>query len=95
VASTACACWSSRTATAEGVRKTVFDAARFGLRRASPGDLAGGDAACNAKVVRSVAAGEPGPVLDAVLATPPARSPPATAPAAREPSMMLSRPAWT
>ena len=32
------------------------------------GVLAGGDAACNAKVVRSVAAGEPGPVLDAVLA---------------------------
>jgi anthranilate phosphoribosyltransferase len=55
-------------ASGEGVRKAAFDTARFGLGRARPGDLAGGDAAYNAKVVRSVAAGEPGPVLDAVLA---------------------------
>jgi anthranilate phosphoribosyltransferase len=55
------------TATPEGVRKNVFDTARFGLRRARPGDLAGGDAAYNAKVVRSVAEGEPGATLDAVL----------------------------
>jgi anthranilate phosphoribosyltransferase len=55
-------------ATAEGVRKAVFDTARFGLIRARPDDLAGGDASANAKVVRSVAAGEPGPALDAVLA---------------------------
>jgi anthranilate phosphoribosyltransferase len=55
-------------ASAEGIRKMVLDTARFGLRRAQPGDLAGGDAASNAKVVRSVAAGEPGPALDAVLA---------------------------
>ncbi|HEX3513578.1 MAG TPA: anthranilate phosphoribosyltransferase, partial [Trebonia sp.] len=54
--------------TAEGVRKTALDTARFGLRRTRPGDLAGGDASYNAKVVRSVAAGEPGPALDAVLA---------------------------
>jgi anthranilate phosphoribosyltransferase len=56
------------TATGAGIRKTTFDTARFGLPRARPGDLAGGDASCNAKVVRSVAAGEPGPALDAVLA---------------------------
>jgi anthranilate phosphoribosyltransferase len=55
-------------ASGEGVHKTTFDTARFGLRRARPGDLAGGDAAFNAKVVRSVADGEPGPALDAVLA---------------------------
>jgi len=55
-------------ASGEGIHKTTLDTARFGLRRARPGDLAGGDAAFNAKVVRSVADGEPGPVLDAVLA---------------------------
>ena len=56
------------TASGEGIRKATFDIARFGLRRARPGDLRGGDAACNAKVVHSVVGGEPGPVLDAVLA---------------------------
>jgi anthranilate phosphoribosyltransferase len=56
------------TASREGVRKTAFDTARFGFRRARPGDLAGGDAAYNAEVVRAVAGGEPGPALDAVLA---------------------------
>jgi len=55
-------------ASRDGVRKTAFDTARFGLGRARPGDLAGGDAAYNAKVARAVAAGESGPVLDAVLA---------------------------
>ena len=55
-------------ASGEGIRKTAFDTARFGLRRARPGDLAGGDAAYNAKVVRSVVGGEPGPALDAVPA---------------------------
>ena len=56
-------------ASGEGIRNTAFDTARFGLRRARPGDLAGGDAAYNAKVVRSVVVGgEPGPALDAVLA---------------------------
>jgi anthranilate phosphoribosyltransferase len=57
--------WS---ASGNGVCRTTFDTARFGLRRARPGDLAGGDAAYNAKVFRSVVAGEPGPALDAVLA---------------------------
>jgi anthranilate phosphoribosyltransferase len=55
-------------ASRDGVRKAAFDTARFGLDRARPGDLAGGDAAYNAKVARAVAAGEPGPALDAVLA---------------------------
>jgi anthranilate phosphoribosyltransferase len=50
------------------IRKESFDTARYGLGRARPGDLAGGDAAYNAKVARAVAAGEPGPALDAVLA---------------------------
>jgi anthranilate phosphoribosyltransferase len=55
-------------ASADSVRQMAFDTARFGLGRARPGDLAGGDATYNAKVARSVAAGEPGPALDAVLA---------------------------
>jgi anthranilate phosphoribosyltransferase len=56
------------TASGESIRKTSFDTARFGIRRTHPGDLAGGDAAYNAKVFRSVASGEPGAALDAVLA---------------------------
>lgn len=55
-------------ASKDGVSRAAFDTARFGLARARPGDLAGGDAAYNAKVARAVAAGEPGPALDAVLA---------------------------
>ena len=55
-------------ASGEGIRKTAFDTARFGLRRARPGNLVGSDAAYNAKVVRSVVGGEPGPALDAVPA---------------------------
>jgi anthranilate phosphoribosyltransferase len=55
-------------ATGGDIRKGTFDTARYGLGRARPGDLAGGDAAYNAKVARAVAADEPGPVLDAVLA---------------------------
>jgi anthranilate phosphoribosyltransferase len=56
------------TAGEEGIRKATFDTARFGLSRAAPGDLAGGDAAYNAKVVRAVLSGEPSPARDAVLA---------------------------
>jgi anthranilate phosphoribosyltransferase len=56
------------TASAAGIRKTTIDTARYGLPRARPGDLTGGDASWNAKVVHSVVAGEPGPALDAVLA---------------------------
>jgi len=45
---------------------TVFDPADLGIERASPADLAGGDAAENAKVAERVLEGEPGPVRDAV-----------------------------
>jgi anthranilate phosphoribosyltransferase len=41
--------------------------ADFGLPKASPGDLAGGDAAANAAIVRQVLAGAPGPARDVVL----------------------------
>jgi anthranilate phosphoribosyltransferase len=44
-----------------------IDAAEFGLARASLSDLAGGDAAENAALVRAVLAGEPGPRRDIVL----------------------------
>jgi anthranilate phosphoribosyltransferase len=56
------------TAGEAGVRHLTIDACRFGLRKAEPGDLRGGDAAYNAKAVLSVLGGEPGPALDAVLA---------------------------
>jgi anthranilate phosphoribosyltransferase len=50
-----------------GVARLVLDPAELGLRRSSPDDLRGGDAAHNAGVVRSVLDGEPGPVADTVL----------------------------
>jgi len=56
------------TASESGVRHLTIDTARFGLCRAQPGDLRGGDAAYNAKAVRTVLGGDPGPALDAVLA---------------------------
>jgi anthranilate phosphoribosyltransferase len=49
------------------VTKTAFDPAGLGLAPSKPADLRGGDAAYNAAVVRSVLAGEPGPVRDTVL----------------------------
>ncbi|MGH3659270.1 MAG: anthranilate phosphoribosyltransferase [Micromonosporaceae bacterium] len=53
--------------TAGTVRETLVDAADFGLSRAEPGDLRGGDAGFNAEVVHRLLDGEPGPVRDAVL----------------------------
>ncbi|MFG6295380.1 anthranilate phosphoribosyltransferase [Streptomyces rochei] len=44
-----------------------FDPAEYGLARSRPGDLAGGDRAVNAAVVRRVLAGERGPARDVVL----------------------------
>lgn len=44
-----------------------FDPADHGLARSRPGDLAGGDRAVNAAVVRRVLAGERGPARDVVL----------------------------
>lgn len=49
------------------VREETVDAADLGIARASASDLRGGDAPYNAKVARSLLAGERGPVRDAVL----------------------------
>ena len=49
------------------VTQTSFDPAEIGIPRCDPGDLRGGDPAHNASVVRSVLAGEPGPVRETVL----------------------------
>lgn len=49
------------------VTETVVDTTELGLPRSQPGDLRGGDVACNADAARRVLAGEPGPVRDAVL----------------------------
>jgi anthranilate phosphoribosyltransferase len=49
------------------VREETVDAVDLGLARASAGDLRGADAPYNAKVARSLLAGERGPVRDAVL----------------------------
>ncbi|WP_240641076.1 anthranilate phosphoribosyltransferase [Nocardioides ferulae] len=49
------------------VAEARLDAADFGIARATPGDLRGGDTEHNARVVRRLLEGEPGPVRDAVL----------------------------
>ena len=49
------------------VTSATLDPERFGIGRATPEALRGGDAAHNADVVRRLLAGEPGPVRDAVL----------------------------
>ena len=49
------------------VTTTTFDPATVGVAPARPEDLRGGVAAFNAKVARSLLAGETGPVRDAVL----------------------------
>ena len=49
------------------VTEAEFDPASLGVPRASVADLRGADAAHNSAVVRSVLAGEPGPVRDIVL----------------------------
>jgi len=49
------------------VAAAEFDPAELGVRRSKPEDLRGGDAAHNAAVMRSVLAGETGPVRDIVL----------------------------
>ncbi len=53
---------------AEGrVHRTVLDPTALGLQAAAFHDLTGGDAAHNARVVRDVVGGEPGPVRDIVV----------------------------
>jgi anthranilate phosphoribosyltransferase len=49
------------------VAETRFDPAEIGIPRCEPADLRGGDPAHNAAVVRSVLAGELGPVRETVL----------------------------
>jgi anthranilate phosphoribosyltransferase len=49
------------------VTEAEFDPASLGVPRASVADLRGADATHNSAVVRSVLAGEPGPVRDIVL----------------------------
>jgi anthranilate phosphoribosyltransferase len=56
--------WAVHDAT---VSMLTLDPAELGLTRCTPDDLHGGDAAYNAGVVRSVLAGEGGPILDTVI----------------------------
>jgi anthranilate phosphoribosyltransferase len=49
------------------IRELTVDAAEFGLERATPEDLAGGDAEANAAIARRIFAGEAGPVRDIVV----------------------------
>jgi anthranilate phosphoribosyltransferase len=49
------------------VRTSVLDAREFGIARAAPADLAGGDAVRNAAIVASLLAGESGPRRDIVV----------------------------
>jgi anthranilate phosphoribosyltransferase len=49
------------------VSQAVLEPAGLGLPRSRPGDLRGGDSATNAAAARSVMAGQPGPVRDAVV----------------------------
>jgi len=49
------------------VQESVIDAADLGIDRATIDDLRGADASFNAAVARSVLAGKPGPVRDAVV----------------------------
>ncbi len=60
---------TSRVWSASGgeVVEQALDASALGLPRTDPESLRGGDAAFNAGVVRSVLAGDPGPVREAVV----------------------------
>jgi anthranilate phosphoribosyltransferase len=49
------------------VRERMLDPMDYGLPRANAGDLAGGDAATNADICRSILAGAPGPRRDVVV----------------------------
>ena len=50
-----------------GISPYVVQPARLGLAHATPDDLRGGDPAANAATMRSILAGAPGPVSDAVV----------------------------
>lgn len=49
------------------ITETEIDATDYGLARATPDDLAGGDAATNAQIAAAVLAGEPGAARDIVV----------------------------
>jgi anthranilate phosphoribosyltransferase len=49
------------------VRETQVDPTDFGVSRCAPADLAGGGPAENARTIRAIFAGRPGPTRDAVL----------------------------
>lgn len=49
------------------LRETALDPTEFGLTRATPEDLKGGDAAVSAGIARRILEGEPGPRRDVVL----------------------------
>lgn len=49
------------------IREYYIDAAELGIPRAEQRELAGGDAACNAGIIRAVLAGEKGPRRNIVL----------------------------
>ncbi|MCQ3814940.1 MAG: anthranilate phosphoribosyltransferase [Acidimicrobiia bacterium] len=49
------------------VTECLVEAGALGLARATAGDLAGGDASTNARITRSILAGEPGPKRDIVV----------------------------
>ncbi len=49
------------------ITEYYFDTRDLGIPRANPADLAGGDAAFNAELIRSILAGRSGPVRDIVL----------------------------
>jgi anthranilate phosphoribosyltransferase len=51
----------------DDIRRFTLDPAAFGFARADASDLAGGDAAANADIVRAVLDGKPGPVRDIAL----------------------------
>jgi anthranilate phosphoribosyltransferase len=53
--------------TANRVEQHVWTPSCFGVEETAPESLAGGDAECNAQIVRQVLAGEPGPKRDIVL----------------------------
>ncbi|HYY08965.1 MAG TPA: anthranilate phosphoribosyltransferase, partial [Actinomycetota bacterium] len=51
----------------QGIEELTVDPEELGIPRATPDDLAGGDAEASARIARSVLAGDPGPARDIVV----------------------------
>ena len=51
----------------QGIEELTVDPEELGIPRATPEDLAGGDAEASARIARSVLAGDPGPARDIVV----------------------------